>query len=328
MTAAKRTAPISSHPAFKWGVAAWFALLLGLGLFVMPPAIHTVLAERIGIAGILSDSTAIRAALSLIAAALGLFIGLVLAIRVAAINEASREDDDDAETDSAGIWLQDREDEQGIETGPAPLEAGAPRRPFNPREDLAEEGIGMAGKQIEDESPAEQAAPTESGHALGIDQIDGRAEDRFISEDWEELLPETGIAPAWDESRESPGMAAEALSDALLPEARDTAVMADAVGSEEHPEDSDTPENHTVTPAAVGDLPLDALTERLGAALAALKAGPPAQAATNEGDPVSASLHREAEGEAPGPVPAQSPSDPQAELRSALDKLSRVGKPE
>ena len=41
MTAAKRTAPISSHPAFKWGVAAWFALLLGLGLFVMPPAIQS-----------------------------------------------------------------------------------------------------------------------------------------------------------------------------------------------------------------------------------------------------------------------------------------------
>ena len=165
MTAAKRTAPISSHPAFKWGVAAWFALLLGLGLFVMPPAIHTVLAERIGIAGILSDSTAIRAALSLIAAALGLLIGLVLAIRVAAINEASREEDDD-ERDSAGIWLQDREDEQEIETEPAPLAAAAPRRPFNPREDIGEEGIGMAGRHIEDESPAEPEAPAESGGFL------------------------------------------------------------------------------------------------------------------------------------------------------------------
>lgn len=331
MTAAKRTAPISSHPAFKWGVAAWFALLLGLGLFVMPPAIHALLAERIGIAGILSDSTAIRAALSLIAAALGLLIGLVLAIRVAAINEASREDDD-AETDSAGVWLQDREDEQGIETGPTPLEAGAPRRPFNPREDIAEEGIGIAGPQIEEESPVEPAAPAEIGDGPEIAQIDGRAEDRFITEDWEEPLPDTGIdtgiAPAWDESRETLGIAAEAPSDAPLPEARDTAAIADAAGSAEPPEGSDMAENDTVTPAALGDLPLDALTERLGAALGALKAGPPAQAAPNEADPVIASLRREAEREAPGPVPAESPSDPQAELRSALDKLSRVGKPE
>ncbi|MBQ94493.1 MAG: hypothetical protein CL510_01470 [Actinobacteria bacterium] len=330
MTAAKRTAPISSHPAFKWGVAAWFALLLGLGLFVMPPAIHAVLAERIGIAGILSDSTAIRAALSLIAAALGLLIGLVLAIRVAAINEASREEDDD-EGDSAGIWLQDREDEQEIETEPAPLAAAAPRRPFNPREDIGEEGIGMAGRQIEDESPAEPEAPAESGDTPGIDQIDGRAEDRFIAEDWEEPLPETGIetdiAPAWDHSRDPPGIAAEAPSDAPLPEARDTAAIADAVGSEVQPQDLDTPTNDTVMPAAIGDLPLDALTERLGAALAALKTGPYAQA-PDEADPVIASLRREAEREAPGPVPSESPSDPQAELRSALDKLSRVGKPE
>ena len=50
MNAATHSAPISSHPAFKWGVGAWFALLLGLGLFVMPAAVHLLMAERLGLA--------------------------------------------------------------------------------------------------------------------------------------------------------------------------------------------------------------------------------------------------------------------------------------
>ena len=37
MTTAARPAPLTRHPAFRWGVAAWFALLLGLGLFALSP---------------------------------------------------------------------------------------------------------------------------------------------------------------------------------------------------------------------------------------------------------------------------------------------------
>ena len=57
MTDATRTAPVSKHPAFKWGVGLWFALLMGLGLFVMPESIHQALAERLSLDGVLSAAS-------------------------------------------------------------------------------------------------------------------------------------------------------------------------------------------------------------------------------------------------------------------------------
>ena len=79
MTTAARPAPLTRHPAFRWGVAAWFALLLGLGLFVMPEAVHQAIGEKLGLGGVLPGAEAKRVVLSLLAALLGLGIGLVLA---------------------------------------------------------------------------------------------------------------------------------------------------------------------------------------------------------------------------------------------------------
>ena len=116
MTTAARPAPLTRHPAFRWGVAAWFALLLGLGLFVMPEAVHQAIGEKLGLGGVLPGAEAKRVVLSLLAALLGLGIGLVLAMRVTALSDArepgwGREiaEDDETDDESSGIWLSDRE---------------------------------------------------------------------------------------------------------------------------------------------------------------------------------------------------------------------------
>ncbi|QZD86907.1 hypothetical protein [Qipengyuania psychrotolerans] len=80
---------------------------------------------------------------------------------------------------------------------------------------------------------------------------------------------------------------------------------------------------------SLADLSLDQLTRRLGAALQASKSGPKApQAPLQEDDPdhVISFLRREASRRDGEDVPQG--DDPQAALRSALDKLGRVGKPD
>ena len=149
MSAANHPAPISSHPLFKWAVGAWFALLLGLGLFVMPAAVHLSLGERLALDTVLTDPALLRMALSALAALLGLLLGLAIAGRIAALTDASYGEDDPVEDapsvsePETKIWLGDVNEPAAPvpHAPPEPAAASAPRRLFNPREDLAEEGI-------------------------------------------------------------------------------------------------------------------------------------------------------------------------------------------
>ena len=282
MTDATRTAPVSKHPAFKWGVGLWFALLMGLGLFVMPESIHQALAERLFLDGVLSAASS-RIVMSVIAALLGLLIGVVLAMRVAAINDAVHDDDEEDDVDPA--WLREEEE-------PLPVAAteDAPRRPFNPREDMHEEGI--ATFQADEAEVAAPDEPTDYSSEVGAS-------------------PSEVVEPIDDEAR----------------------------GSRDHESDGgqsvgdteeicfDTP--HPAPPVmaeAVGDLSLDALTARLERALEACKAGPVAARQDENTDPVIAFLRREAENETPLRPRHDETGDPEAELRSALEKLNRATK--
>ena len=282
MTDATRTAPVSKHPAFKWGVGLWFALLMGLGLFVMPESIHQALAERLSLDGVLSAGSS-RIVLSVMAALLGLLIGVVLAMRVAAINDAVHDDDEEDDVDPA--WLREEEE-------PLPVAAteDAPRRPFNPREDMHEEGI--ATSQADEAEVAAPDEPTDYSSEVGAS-------------------PSEVVEPIDDEAR----------------------------GSRDHESDGgqsvgdteeicfDTP--HPAPPVmaeAVGDLSLDALTARLERALEACKAGPVAARQDENTDPVIAFLRREAENETPLRPRQDETGDPEAELRSALEKLNRATK--
>ena len=284
MTDATRTAPVSKHPAFKWGVGLWFALLMGLGLFVMPESIHQALAERLFLDGVLSAASS-RIVLSVMAALLGLLIGVVLAMRVAAINDAVHDYDEEDDVDPA--WLREEEE-------PLPVAAteNAPRRPFNPREDMHEEGI--ATSQADE---AEVAAPP-------IDEPTDYSSEVGAS-------PSEIVEPIDDEARGS----GDHESDG-----------GQSVGDTEEIS-FDTP--HPAPPVmaeAVGDLSLDALTARLERALEACKAGPVAARQDENTDPVIAFLRREAENETPLRPRQDETGDPEAELRSALEKLNRATK--
>ncbi len=297
MTDATRTAPISSHPAFKWGVGLWFALLLGLGLFVMPAALHQGLAQRLGIDAVVTDAVALRAILSGAAALLGLLIGLVLAMRVAAINEAVSGDDDDleVEADIDDVWLH--EEEEALVPPTATTEG--PRRPFNPREDMDEEGIAAVAASssmaaaFDEEAPNLSAEPTEPEDAV-FEEIEV---DELVAESGHDLA-EPAVAPDTDPT-----------------ELEDDNAAVETGNSDSAPR---------ITTEALGDMSLDALTARLGAALEAFKTAPVVEA--EDTDPVIAFLRREAERETPESRRDKDASDPQAELRSALDKLNRVGK--
>lgn len=278
MTDATRTAPVSKHPAFKWGVGLWFALLMGLGLFVMPESIHQALAERLSLDGVLSAGSS-RIVLSVMAALLGLLIGVVLAMRVAAINDAVHDDDEEDDVDPA--WLREEEE-------PLPVAAteDAPRRPFNPREDMHEEGI--ATFQADEAEVAAPDEPTDYSSEVGAS-------------------PSEVVEPIDDEARGSRDHESDG---------------GQSVGDTEEIS-FDTP--HPAPPVmaeAVGDLSLDALTARLGRALEACKAGPATARQDDNTDPVIAFLRREAENE----TPLRPRQDPEAELRSALEKLDRATK--
>ena len=255
---------------------------MGLGLFVMPESIHQALAERLSLDGVLSAGSS-RIVLSVMAALLGLLIGVVLAMRVAAINDAVHDDDEEDDVDPA--WLREEEE-------PLPVAAteDAPRRPFNPREDMHEEGIETF--QADEAEVAAPDEPTDYSSEVGAS-------------------PSEVVEPIDDEAR----------------------------GSRDHESDGgqsvgdteeicfDTP--HPAPPVmaeAVGDLSLDALTARLERALEACKAGPVAARQDENTDPVIAFLRREAENETPLRPRQDETGDPEAELRSALEKLNRATK--
>lgn len=351
-----RKAPISSHPAFRWGVGAWFALLLGLGLFVMPAPVHQAVGDAIGLSGTLPAGS-LRLALSGIAALLGFALGLVLALRVAKLNlrdepvpepEPAAEEDGDNDAPLDGVWLSD--DDAPLEAGPP--RADAPRRPFNPLEDMEEAGIGAEEREYAayddaaSDDPDRESALMELWREEMGDDVPMPLDSPAPLDDAEDALfeevggPEAApYVPAPEPEADDPGPFADEHSydEDALPPSSHAASESDALPepglqARQDPEPeteakaaADAPTD-AVVPQALGDLSLDALTDRLSAALEAASKKAPAQA--EETDPVIAFLRREADRDAPGPRAADPLSDPQAELRSALDKLSRVGKPE
>lgn len=126
--------PLSSHPAFRWVVGLWFAALLGAGLFVMPEGVHATIRQALGIDGLIPGGLAGKAAVAAVAGMVGFLVGIVLALRVAALNAAAEDYDDEAEYDEVS-W-QDAGDRL---SGDEPPMTDEPRRPFSPREYFGED---------------------------------------------------------------------------------------------------------------------------------------------------------------------------------------------
>ena len=141
MSIKQSSPPISSHPAFPAAVALWFALLLGLGFFVLPASALESMVAATGIAAILPAAepplgATARLAISGLAALVGVALGLFIAWRVVmsqpgrfADDEGARATatlraahaslatpDDEIEQDDAPQFIRDAEAD---ETGPA-----------------------------------------------------------------------------------------------------------------------------------------------------------------------------------------------------------------
>lgn len=344
MTTAPGAGAISRHPGFKYAVGLWFAALLGFGLFVMPGPIHDFLSNSLGLPAILPAAEppvglAGRAALAGIAALLGLLLGLAIAQRIALANALEDEDNADWEQvpEAAAerpVWLDD---------GGREPQAAQPRahRVFNPREEIDEDGIAspphLDGRQDE---LVEAEGEDEAEDAL----MQAWREERGPLEEAETHLQEIEAEIEVFEENEADLFPAPAVPFVEEP-AHEIEVAEIEPGDgwgepEPEPEPKQAPE---LDPApslpprdeAFGDMSLGALTARLGQALAAVRARearsaeqPHAGPHREDADPVIAFLRREAGRHAPDTDTAAAfEDDPQAVLRSALDKLSRVSNP-
>lgn len=316
--------PISSHPAFPWVVGLYFAVLLAGGLFVMPDAVHANLRSWLGIEALVGNALSAKLVLSVLAGILGLLVGVAIARRVSGV-KAKKLSDERSDTEFVSptidpedstchisephedaVWLGD--DDLGEEPEkPSPEET--PRRMFNPRDYLTEDGLeteadierdAIVTAEPVDAEFEEVGAAAESGH-LEPDDEDRNAEPD-TEDEWFDVGSEHG-----SEDLEEPTVS--------------TADMLEAAEQETQP----------VPPRseAMGDLSLSELTERLERALAAQRKAEDGDARpiAPDADPVIAFLRREADRTAPATsVESGEQEDTQASLRSALERLSQVGK--
>ncbi len=333
MTDAVQTSPIVGHPAFKWAVGAWFALLMGLGLFVMPPQVHELLGDRIGLPDALAGN-ALRAALSGLAALLGLLLGLALAWRVAASKEAVADaEPDEIDEDVGDIWLHDHTDDKRVAN-----EQDLPRRIFNPREDMAEEGILSENSTDDDFAPSAlkdvsdtKSTPVENRRdeqdENPLDEEPAYSSETAPALTSEPVNAETDIVNV--ETEEGDEETCEEYVDLKA----ETTSSWDGVNSfvaADHAEVRDKPfnEENAADPSsapqrvAPEDMSLDALTARLSRALETFKNR---SAPREEDDAVIAFLRREARQDAVDTTFREPGTDPQTELRSALEKLNSLG---
>ncbi len=324
MSGAETRMPISSHPAFPWVVGLYFAVLLAGGLFVMPDAVHANLRSWLGIEALVGNALAAKLLLSILAGILGLLLGVAIARRVSGAKAKKLSDEsgdaefaaptfdpedsayNDSEPNDDAVWLAD--DDFGEEPEEARPE-DAPHRMFNPRDYLTGDGLGtepeierdtMVSTEPVDAEFEEVEAAVESGHLEPDD--DDREAKPDAADEWFDVGSEHGL-----EEPEEPTAT--------------TIDMPDAVEQETRP----------VPPPseAMGDLSLSELTERLERALASQRVAKDenAELVAPDADPVIAFLRREADRTAPAAsVESEDDEDTQASLRSALERLSQVGK--
>ncbi len=295
-TSTMSTAGLSNHPLFKGAVAFWFALLLGGSLWVMPDAVHVNIAKNLGLAD--TTPSGARIILTIVGVLLGLSLGLVIARRVAALNKRSAAYEDDKCAPTIARLNYDGTNKESSDS-----EADVPRRPFNPREDIGEDGIGQRDDLVidreaytvaEPEAVLDDDAAVEQITEVGVDAI--------------EAAPvAVGMEDAPNREHDGLGISAD---------------EAELTGGKPSPAE--------LAPAAdaLGDLPLDALTRRLEQAIAdSLRRNEMHEDETGANDPVIAFLRQEAGSTKSDRVrPAGNENDPQAVLKDALDRLSQTEK--
>lgn len=353
---------------FKPLVGAWFALLLGGGMWLMPPHVHALIARSTGLAQLHPIfappvSGAGVAVLCIVVALFGLLFGIAVAGRIAAA-AAPR-------AFAPGFeFLEDSAWQEEAEMPADGIEEPRRRRVFSAREDIGEEGIAISAPtgeasyeteySIDDIPPA---GPVEEFEAVYADMEGGA-----------NVAEEGAVQDTWSEEDETAEYTAFGTEDGEIPEdAEFEHVPEFDPGREPVPadyaEDSAEPDTLDESPEALGDMSLGGLLDRLEGALeqhkkmvteseeAAQQPAPqpvqmtreiPAEDTgaddrdlpeVSEDDPVIAFLRREASRRMPeapdGPdspdeedstAGGVAPTEAQAALRSALERLGQVNR--
>tara|TARA_R110002072_G_scaffold121321_9_gene254924 strand:- start:9098 stop:10501 length:1404 start_codon:yes stop_codon:yes gene_type:complete len=115
MGASRTTKPLTAHPAFPAIVALWFAALLGLGTFVVPPANFEGLVVGSGLADLIPAAApplgdTARIAISAVAALLGALLGLAIAARIRKLHDEPQASGEPAAPATDSPWLADGDD--------------------------------------------------------------------------------------------------------------------------------------------------------------------------------------------------------------------------
>ena len=339
---------------FKPMVGAWFALLLGGGMWLMPPVIHSAIASGTGLASLSSVFAAPVSSLgagilSLTFALLGFGIGWAIAERVA-VASAPRAFAPGFEIHNQDSWPEEVEEE---------FEQPRRRRVLSAREDLGEDGIAMGAPPAEDgsvEGDAIDAAPATSPEE-DFEAVYAEMEPDYESPSGQETEAEE------PEAYEYPDTFVE--YEAEYTEVEESETEFEPQGFE-HAQPGETAEEEQ----AFGDMSLEGLLGRLEGALDAHKkmvaesekaAEEPAPqpipmtrepavedededqdanlTEASEDDPVIAFLRREASRRMPQPMDPDedvadvdeshatgTPTDAQEALRSALERLGQVNR--
>ncbi|QZD90954.1 hypothetical protein K3148_06105 [Qipengyuania aurantiaca] len=267
---------------FKPAIGAWFALLLGGGLWLMPPHVHALISQSTGLARLdpmfaPPVSPAGVAVICGVVALFGLFLGIAVAARVAAAT-APRAFAPGFEVHDESAWSDETEAED--------FEQPRRRRVFSAREDIGEEGIAISAPPREardgeeryeqeftvDDEPV--ATPEQDFDAVYA-EMDG---DYAPSEDPQNVEVEATIEPdaaevtdtqTEYEFAEFEEVHEETVEYAAFEEfAEPETEAAQAPVDEEADTDTDT-DTEAVTP--MGDMSLEALLDRLEGALEAHK---------------------------------------------------------
>lgn len=323
------TANVSQHPLFKWAVALWFALLLGGGYFVLPDAVHANIIDKLGLTDVLPTGSLGKVLLTAAAALLGLLVGLAIASRVATLNRDMMEDSDqDIAPEIARLNYDGPSEPETL------AEEDSPRRPFNPRQDIGEEGIGYNATLEPGDDDGDALTQLWREETMGND---GRLDTPEPHENTVETEPLHDGENDFEEISEDAGAAASAYNvETELVEPIDREDTDDEIYDEfeELPDEAepDLAEASTSTAHAsedaLGDLSLEALTERLAQAITAamreVETGQTAEA--DASDPVVTFLHRKEDRAGLEHSEPGEEDDPQTVLKSALDRLSKVGR--
>ncbi len=343
---------------FKPMVGAWFALLLGGALWLMPPHIHALLARStqldalhpmfappVGSGGV--------AVMALVVGLFGFFLGIAVAGRVAA-----------ASAPRAFAPGFDMRDESGWEEPSAEdeiFEQPRRRRVFSAREDIGEEGIAIS-------------APPEEERAHEAGEEDPEYEAEYSLEEIPVATPEEDFDAVYAE------LDGDYVPDEVdpveveMPEVEEAEFepvedYGAAPDSEVSDQAADTPIEPSETGEAMGDMSLEDLLGRLEGALEQHKklvagseeaarqpapqtvplvrepeepdeeTAPEELGETAADDPVIAFLRREASRRMPATPPTEdhgydeegeadppSQTEAQAALRSALERLGQVNR--